>query len=89
MLLKLREKGKSLSYEQFIVAMFSPDGNVDDFIKIIDENKFPDFESAYKFVTENYGVTTKFKTVTKEKRNFEDMENYTKQVFDDFRNNLN
>lgn len=65
-LLKLRDKGKSLSYEQFIVAMFSPDGNVDDFIKIIDENKFPDFESAYKFVTENHGVITKFKTVTRD-----------------------
>ena len=66
MLLKLRENGKSLSYEQFIVAMFSPDGNVDNFIKIIDENKFPNFESAYDFVKENYGVTTKFKTVTRD-----------------------
>ena len=65
-LLELRKNGKSLSYEQFIVAMFSKDGNVNDFIKIINDNKFPDFESAYKFVKEHYGVTTKFKTVTRD-----------------------
>jgi hypothetical protein len=63
-LLELRKAEKSLSYEQFIVAMFSTDGNIEDFIKILNENKFPDFESAYKFVKKTYGVTTKFKTVT-------------------------
>ncbi len=65
-LLKLREKGKSLSYEQFIVAMFSQNGDVENFIEVINENKFPDFESVYQFVEKNYGVTTKFKTVTRD-----------------------
>ncbi len=65
-LLKLREKGHSLSYEQFIVAMFSKDGNVDNFLKIIDDNTFPDFKSAYDFVKKEYGVTTKVETVTRD-----------------------
>ncbi len=65
-LLKLKEKGRSLSYEQFIVAMFSKDGNVDDFLKIIDEKAFPNLISAYDFVKKEYGATTKFKTVTRD-----------------------
>lgn len=65
-LLTLRQEGKELSYEQFIVAMFSQDGNVENFIKIINENAFPDFDSAYNFVTKQYGATTKFKTVTRD-----------------------
>ncbi|MCD6555935.1 MAG: AlwI family type II restriction endonuclease [Bacteroidales bacterium] len=65
-LLKLREKGHSLSYEQFIVAMFSKDGNIDNFLKIIYENFFPGLENVYDFVRKKYGVTTKFKTVTRD-----------------------
>jgi len=65
-LLELRKKGKSLSYEQFIVAMFSKNGNVKEFLKILKDNKFKNFEDAYNFVVKNYDVTTKFKTVTRD-----------------------
>ncbi len=65
-LLKLRKQGRSLSYEQFVVAMFSRDGNVEEFLKIIDKNAFPDLKSAYDFVKKEYGITTKFKTVTRD-----------------------
>ena len=65
-LLKLKEKNKSLSYEQFIVAMFSPDGNVNEFLSVIKKHKFKDYEKVYKFVKSHFGVTTKFKTVTQD-----------------------
>ncbi|MDD5769757.1 MAG: AlwI family type II restriction endonuclease [Candidatus Gracilibacteria bacterium] len=62
-LLKLKTKGSSLSYEQFILAMFSKDGNIDDFLVTIENNKFNDYESVYNFVKNNYGVNNKEQTV--------------------------
>ncbi len=55
-LLKLRDKNKSLSYEQFIVAMFSPDGDVDEFLSIIAKNKFKDYKTAYNFIKDNFNT---------------------------------
>jgi len=58
-------KKSRISYEQFIVATFSKDGNVDDFIKITDENSFNNPDEAYDFLKENEYNVTKFDTVTK------------------------
>lgn len=63
-LLVLRKKGSSLSYEQFIVAMFNENGNVDDFIKILEVNKFKDPASAFNYVEKHYNVTTNPHTAT-------------------------
>lgn len=63
-LLKLKDKNKSLSYEQFIIAMFSPNDDVNEFLSIIENNKFKDYETVYKFVKTNFGATTKIKTIT-------------------------
>ncbi len=65
-LMALREKGKSLSYEQFIVAMFSQNGNVQEFLKLLENNKFSDNEDAFNFVKQEYKVNTKFKTITQD-----------------------
>lgn len=65
-LLELRKKGKSLSYEQFIVAMFSENGNVNEFIELLENNTFKDFDSVYNFVKKEYKVNTKFKTITQD-----------------------
>ena len=65
-LLKLRDKNKSLSYEQFIVAMFSPNGDVDEFLSLIEKNKFKDYATVYNFVTIHLGATTKIKTITQD-----------------------
>lgn len=65
-LLKLKEVNKSLSYEQFIVAMFSHDGNVDNFLSLISKNKFKDYKDAYNFVCREYDATTKIKTITQD-----------------------
>lgn len=65
-MLELRKKGKSLSYEQFVVAMFSQNGNVNDFINLLENNTFKDFDEAYSFVKKEYKVNTKFKTITQD-----------------------
>lgn len=58
-------KKSRISYEQFIVATFSKDGNVDNFIKITNENSFNNPDEAYEFLKENGYNVTKFDTVTK------------------------
>ncbi len=65
-LLELRKEGKSLSYEQFIIAMFSQNGNVNEFINLLKDNTFKDFDEAYNFVKKEYKVNTKFKTITQD-----------------------
>lgn len=62
-LLELRKQSKALSYEQFIVAMFSKDGNVKAFIALLQNNTFNDFQQAYDFIKNTYHINTKFKTV--------------------------
>jgi hypothetical protein len=61
-LLKLKETNKSLSYEQFIIATFSNDGNVEDFLEIIENNKFKDYDAAFEFIKKNYSLTTSYQT---------------------------
>jgi hypothetical protein len=61
-LLKLKEQNKSLSYEQFIVATFSENGNVEKFLEIIENNKFKDYDTTFNFIKENYNLTTNYKT---------------------------
>jgi hypothetical protein len=63
-LLKLKKKDKSLSYEQFVVATYSKNGNVDEFLELLENNTFKDFEDAYDFVVEKYEASNRFKTVT-------------------------
>ena len=61
-LLKLKEQHKSLSYEQFIVATFSENGNVEEFLKIIKNHKFKDYDTAFEFIKNNYDLKTNYKT---------------------------
>lgn len=53
-LLYLKKENKSLSYEQFILATFSKDGNVKDFLELINNNTFPNYKEAHNFIKENY-----------------------------------
>lgn len=54
-----------ISYEQFIIATFSKDGNVDAFIKIIKENKFKNSTDSYNYLKSNDYNVTKIDTATK------------------------
>lgn len=59
-LINLKEKKKSLSYPQFILSLFSDDGNVDNFIKLIDSLKLGnDIDKMYDFIVENYNEIDK------------------------------
>lgn len=65
-IIKLRDENKYLSYEQFIVLMFSQTGNLDEALNILSSNKFPNPDSVYNFVKTYYGVYTKKNTITKD-----------------------
>ncbi len=54
-LMALHENGKRLSYYQFMVALFSEDGNVDDFLNLIADNRIgSDPEKAYNLCVSKY-----------------------------------
>lgn len=54
-LIEWKKKGHRLSINQFNVGLFSDDGNVDDFLKLIEENKIGnDIDNAYSLVRSKY-----------------------------------
>jgi hypothetical protein len=65
-LLKLKQDNKSLSYEQFIIATFNKNGDVDEFLEIIKNTKFKDYETTFEFIKNNYNITTNFNTTMKD-----------------------
>ena len=65
-LLKRWEKGEGISYEQFIVSLFSYNGDAEEFLNIIDNVSLPDNLSAYNFVKRKYNAKNKFKTICRD-----------------------
>ncbi len=66
-ILKRRQaSGHMLSLEQFTLAMFSRDGNVEECIAEIESHKFNSPEDVYAYLKKTRGVTTKLKTVTRD-----------------------
>ena len=61
--LKQRER---ISYEQFIVSTFSSDGNVSEFLKIIDENTFGEPAEVEAFLRVEYGTNLKAQTILRD-----------------------
>ena len=61
--LKQRER---ISYEQFIVSTFSNDGNVDEFLKTIDENTFGEPTEVEAFLRAEYGTNLKAQTILRD-----------------------
>lgn len=54
-LIELKRRGHKLSINQFNVSLFSDDGNIDSFLKLIAENKIGnDLEKAYSLVKSKY-----------------------------------
>jgi len=66
LILNLKERGRRLSYEQFIVLTFNKSGDLAETTNILDHNTFADEHSAYEFTRRFYGSTTKEKTVVSE-----------------------
>lgn len=61
--LKQRER---ISYEQFIISTFSNDGNVKDFLKIIDKNSFGELSEVETFLRAKYGANLKTQTILRD-----------------------
>ena len=76
-IVKRGEKGKKLSYAQFMVALFSDNGNVEEFISLIEENKIGnDMDAAYELVKRKYDkIDTKHSGVSKQNTAFKDYGN--------------
>ena len=57
---ELKRSGRSLSYPQFILSLFSDDGNIDDFIKTLSTVKSGnDIDATYRYITEKYSEKDK------------------------------
>jgi hypothetical protein len=61
--LKQRER---ISYEQFVVSTFSNNGNVKEFLKIIDENTFGEPSEVETFLRTEYGTNLKAQTILRD-----------------------
>lgn len=74
---KLSLENKKLSYPQFMLSLFSLKGNVDEFIKVIGENKIGNnFEKAYEIARSMYdGDDENFGPVCKMQSAFNDYGN--------------
>lgn len=60
---RLNKRNKKLSYNQFIISLFSKDGNIDEFFQVIDNNVFSDKYTTYDYIKKNYPQVNKFQTV--------------------------
>ena len=54
-MIELKKKGHRMSYNQLMVGLFSDDGNVDDFLSLLENNKVgDDADKAYDLVMRKY-----------------------------------
>lgn len=51
---RVNRSGHRLSYNQFLLSLFSDDGNVDDFINIITANIFATQDDVYAYILEHF-----------------------------------
>lgn len=65
-ILEVLKQRPRISYEQFIISTFSNDGNVKDFLKIIDENTFGSPTEVEAFLRTKYGTTLKGQTILRD-----------------------
>ena len=62
----LERKQKKLSYNQFVISLFSKEDNVDAFLDIIENNSFSNENEVYDYLNETYGKQNKFGTVMRD-----------------------
>lgn len=74
---RLNETGHKLSMPQFMVSLFSDDGNVDSFINLITSHKVGnDFDKAYELVYKKYNaIDAEHAKVVKQQSSFNDYGN--------------
>lgn len=65
-ILDILKRRNNISYEQFVVSTLSLNGDVDDFLNIIDNNKFNDLSDVEKFVRSKYKTNLKTQTILRD-----------------------
>ena len=65
-ILSVLNKCGHISYNQFIVSLFSKDGNVQDFIDLINQQEFNSDNDVISFVRSQYTIGTKDSTILRE-----------------------
>lgn len=65
-ILKILTIKERISYEQFIVSTFCKDGNINNFLEIIDSNSFGNFNEVELFVREKYGTNLRTQTILRD-----------------------
>lgn len=63
---ELDKKEKKLSYNQFVVSLFSKEDDVEKFLTTIENNSFATEDSVYEYLNETYGKQNKFGTVIRD-----------------------
>ncbi len=59
-------KDKGISYEQLTIAMFSKNGNVEEFLELIRENHFPNSDSVYLYAKNKLQALNTKGTITRD-----------------------
>jgi len=65
-ILEVLKQSERISYEQFIVSTFSNDGNVNEFLKVIDKNTFREPAEVEAFLRAEYGTNLKAQTILRD-----------------------
>ncbi len=60
---KLKKENRKLSFNQFIISLFSKDGNVDAFLDLIKNNTFNDTIKIYEYLMNNFSKLNTVQTV--------------------------
>lgn len=63
---ELDKKAKKLSYNQFVVSLFSKEDDVESFLTTIENNSFATENSVYQYLNATYGKQNKFGTVIRD-----------------------
>lgn len=61
-ILEVLKQRQRISYEQFVLSTFSRSGNVNEFLKMIDENIFNDLSDVEQFIKKEYETKLKSQT---------------------------
>lgn len=65
-ILEILTQRERISYEQFVLSTFSKSGNVDEFLKMIDENTFNDLYDVEQFIKKEYKTNLKSQTILRD-----------------------
>ncbi len=65
-IVKVLLEHKQISYEQFIVSLFSENGSINEFLDIINTHAFPDINTTIDYVREKYSAKNEDQTISRD-----------------------